>query len=66
MCVNSAEKVVHKKTEQRQHSGMRVLYSWRSRRAHQNRPPIAKIGADDDDDDDESLPVIVSNWPCTH
>ena len=21
---------------------------------------------DDDDDDDESLPVIVSNWPCTH
>ena len=30
---------------------------------------LAKVGFDDDDDDDdddESLPVIVSNWPCTH
>ena len=30
---------------------------------------LAKIGFDDDDDDDdddESLPVIVSMWPCTY
>ena len=27
---------------------------------------LAKFGVDDDDDDDESLPVIVSIWPCTY
>ena len=40
----------------------------RSRRELSNAYLLAKIGVDDDDDDDDdkSLPVIVSNWPCTH
>ena len=40
----------------------------RSRRELSNEYLLANFGFDDDDDDDddESLPVIVSNWPCTH
>ena len=48
-------------------SGAKVCKFCRSRQEFSNEYLLAKIGVDDDDDDDdESLPVIVSIWPCTY